>query len=260
MIDEQNAMTPPASVLEKLRRTFAQRGLVGGASYLRSKAGERLKRYSLSRISWWRARAKRDAEFDRRHRVDTGGSRKIVTLTVAGQNNSLGTDYLGVEVNEFNRGITQLRIRHEDFVFIDLGSGKGRALMLASDFPFRKIIGVEFAQELHGIAESNLARYTSPTQRCSNFELHCVDAATYEFPEEDQVVFLYNPFREELMDRVAARAHAAWLRHRKRIFVVYLNPVQTQSWIRHEFKVVAKGDLYAIFAPMADASSWIGPK
>lgn len=258
LIEKPNVTVRPASALQKLLQVFKQRGLTGGARHLGAKASDRLKRYRPSSIQWRRARALRDAEFDRRHGVDTGGSRRIVTLTISGENHSHGVDYLGVEVTEFQRGFEQLRIRHEDFVFVDLGSGKGRALLLASEFPFRKIVGVEFAQELHGIAESNIARYASPTQRCGNFELHCVDAATYEFPQENQVIFLYNPFRQELMDKVAARAQAAWSRHHKRIFVVYLNPVQIESWIRHGFTVEAKGDLYAILTPLADESSRVG--
>ncbi len=48
----------------------------------------------------------------------------------------------------------------QDFTFIDLGSGKGRVLLMASEYPFQKIIGVEFMPELHRAAQKNIAGYS----------------------------------------------------------------------------------------------------
>jgi hypothetical protein len=48
----------------------------------------------------------------------------------------------------------------QDFTFIDLGSGKGRALLMASAYPFKRIIGVEFMPELHRVAQENIRKYT----------------------------------------------------------------------------------------------------
>lgn len=53
-----------------------------------------------------------------------------------------------------------------EFTFVDLGSGKGRALLMASDYPFRRIVGVELLPALHQIAELNLAQYRSDSQKC----------------------------------------------------------------------------------------------
>ena len=53
-----------------------------------------------------------------------------------------------------------------DFIFIDLGSGKGRALLMASDYPFRRIVGVELLPQLHRAAQDNLTKYRSETQQC----------------------------------------------------------------------------------------------
>src|SRR5947208_15284999 len=45
-------------------------------------------------------------------------------------------------------GVTGL----SDFTFIDLGSGKGRTLLMASDYPFRRILGVELLAGLDQLA------------------------------------------------------------------------------------------------------------
>ena len=50
--------------------------------------------------------------------------------------------------------------------FIDLGSGKGRTLLMASDYPLRKILGVELIPELNRVAQQNIRDYQSSTQQC----------------------------------------------------------------------------------------------
>ncbi len=42
---------------------------------------------------------------------------------------------------------------------IDIGSGKGRVLLIASEFGFKKAIGVEISKVLHDISEKNIKIY-----------------------------------------------------------------------------------------------------
>jgi hypothetical protein len=64
--------------------------------------------------------------------------------------------------------LDSIPLQPNTFAFIDLGSGKGRALLVASELPFAKIVGVELSHELHRIAEQNLGRYRSASQHCMN--------------------------------------------------------------------------------------------
>ena len=82
------------------------------------------------------------------------------------------------------------------FTFIDLGSGKGRVLLMAADYPFKKIIGVEFMPESHRVAEENIAKYASDRQQCRQIQSICMDARDFEFPDGPLVVYLFNPFSE----------------------------------------------------------------
>ena len=68
----------------------------------------------------------------------------------------------------------------EQLVFVDLGSGKGRTLLLASEYPFRRIVGVELSPKLHRIAKTNVEKFRSEEQRCRTFALHCMDAVRYD--------------------------------------------------------------------------------
>jgi SAM-dependent methyltransferase len=84
----------------------------------------------------------------------------------------------------------------QNFTFIDLGSGKGRVLLMAADYPFKRIIGVEFMPALHRAAQKNISGFASDRQRCRQIETLCMDARDFQFPSVPLVVYLFNPFSE----------------------------------------------------------------
>jgi hypothetical protein len=84
----------------------------------------------------------------------------------------------------------------QNFTFIDLGSGKGRVLLMAADYPFKRIIGVEFMPALHRAAQKNISGFASDRQRCRQIETLCMDARNFQFPDGPLVVYLFNPFSE----------------------------------------------------------------
>jgi SAM-dependent methyltransferase len=112
-----------------------------------------------------------------------------------------------------------------DFTFIDLGCGKGRTLLMASDYPFRKIIGVELLPALHQIAVQNLRQYKSASQKCFALEANCADATTYVLPEGPLVLYLFNPFPESGMRQVAANLEETLRAHSRPVYVLYHNPL-----------------------------------
>src|SRR5438045_5385838 len=85
-----------------------------------------------------------------------------------------------------------------EFVFLDLGSGKGRTLMMASDYPFQRIIGVELLPALNQVARENIALYKGESQKCLAIESICADATTFPLPAAPLVLYLFNPFPGEL--------------------------------------------------------------
>jgi SAM-dependent methyltransferase len=186
---------------------------------------------------WRRELAQRDARFDAEHGVDTTPGDAIAKLTINSPNRRHSFGHIASQPDEFARAMTALAIRYEDFVFVDLGSGKGRALLLALQYPFRERIGVEFAKELHEVAEANL--------RGKAVKLICADATEYDYPEEPLVVFLYNPFGPEIMAKVAQRLRS----HPSTLYIVYVNPFHLDPWIEHGFKVVTRGTPFVILAP-----------
>jgi SAM-dependent methyltransferase len=164
-----------------------------------------------------------DIEFDCDYRVNT---------TSAGV--SLRTHLLGVLVGGpyqpsdpalLRETLANLEIDYSEFIFIDLGSGKGRALLLASEYPFQRIIGVELLPEFHRIALENVAKYRSANQKCFAIECYCADTEAYSFPRTPLVLYLFNPLPEMSLRRVIARLEESLREHPRPAYVLYLNPM-----------------------------------
>jgi SAM-dependent methyltransferase len=114
---------------------------------------------------------------------------------------------------------------HADDVFLDIGSGKGRVLLQAAQYPFRRIIGVELAEPLTKIAAANLeARRAGLT--CKDIELVIADALEYTIPKDVTMVFLYNPFRGATFERFAARLVNAVDQHARPLRLIYSTPME----------------------------------
>jgi SAM-dependent methyltransferase len=100
----------------------------------------------------------------------------------------------------------------EALTFVDLGSGKGRVVLLASTRPFRAVIGVEHRPALHAVAERNAAAF-APHARCP-IHLLLGDAAEQPLPDAPLLLWLFNPFAADVVSAVLRRlppAHEHWL-------------------------------------------------
>lgn len=137
----------------------------------------------------------------------------------------------------------------EDFTFIDLGSGKGRTLLMASDYPFRRIIGVELLPSLHRVAQQNIAAYKSDSQQCFVLESVCGDATAFPLPAGPLLVYLFNPFSETGIRRTVENLKKALQSAPRPAFVLYHNP-QLESVLLESgiFSKLAGTHQYSVFA------------
>ena len=104
-----------------------------------------------------------------------------------------------------NRVLDLLDVGPEGWSFVDLGSGKGRAVLLASLRPFRTAVGIEWRRGLHRRAQANLAAFAARGGPRCPIELHCGDAATHPLPDGPLVVYLYTPFPAAVVHDVLVR-------------------------------------------------------
>jgi hypothetical protein len=109
----------------------------------------------------------------------------------------------------------------KNFTFIDLGAGKGRALLMASDYPFARIMGVEFMPDLCRAAQENIARYSSEQRKCERMEMVCLDACDFQFPAEPLVVYQFNPFSEPVFVKVLENLRLSVEQTPRPVFIAY---------------------------------------
>ncbi|MFZ0759715.1 MAG: class I SAM-dependent methyltransferase [Candidatus Sulfotelmatobacter sp.] len=167
-----------------------------------------------------------DAEYDWEHRVNT------TSAAVGWRDRLLGgfhSPYQPTESSLFHEMLDSLpqqsHADFHDFLFLDLGSGKGRTLLMASDYPFRRIVGVELLPALHQAAQENLSQYRSESQACFALESICADATEFPFPGEPTVLYLFNPFPESGLRRTMANLEQSLRAHPRKVYVVYHNPL-----------------------------------
>src|SRR5262249_51117181 len=153
--------------------------------------------------------------------VDTSGVIPLKNLTIIGDNAAQGVWYEPMSVKVFRQIMNHLNINYADFEFIDLGSGKGRVLLLAAEYEFKKVIGVEFAEELHRIASDNVAAWERQRGRRGNIHTVCMDAAEFPIPATPVVVFFYSPFRGSVMDSVLDNLRTSLAINPRRIVMIY---------------------------------------
>ena len=111
----------------------------------------------------------------------------------------------------------------EEYTFIDIGCGKGRAVMMASGMGFRECIGVELVEELATVAETNVARFVAMGRQHSPMRIVCADALAFEYPATRCVVFLFNPFTGKMLAKFLKRLAAAFRGRPGELEIVYLN-------------------------------------
>ena len=113
----------------------------------------------------------------------------------------------------------------EQTVFLDVGAGKGRAMLVASRYPFLRVEGVELNGALAAIAQANFGRWQSSGLAGAHapLRLQQFDATRYPLPAEPTLAFLFHPFEARLLRRFLRHVQAS-LRERPRPFdVIYIN-------------------------------------
>ena len=211
-------------ILRKIRRAVQRHEL----SVLPGLALERINRLA-SRLqpsvrAAIRESKQRSAAFDERFGVNTVGCIHQTDLNIGSPNQLHAVSYGASDPKLFRDAIVSLPIEYRRFVFVDFGSGKGRAVLLATEFPFKRVVGVEFSEELHRIALNNINRLHSDIAKCKDVDSICMDAVDYLLPDECLVCYFCNPFDATIMAQVLSNIRKSFLQKPREIFIVYYNP------------------------------------
>lgn len=121
-----------------------------------------------------------------------------------------------------------LPVSPAESTFIDLGAGRGRALILAAKMGFRRVIGVELDPALAKEAEENVERWLGRGKRGVRgrqvIEVVTQDAAAFEFPPGPLVVGLFNPFGPTTLEQVLRSICRERRSEGSEVFIAYFYP------------------------------------
>jgi SAM-dependent methyltransferase len=164
--------------------------------------------------------------FDRANGVKTSG---LVPNFLLNSNNTFNTalgngPYAASQPSIIRKALTQIP-EPQNCHFLDIGCGKGRPLLIAAEFGFLTITGIEMSPTLARHARRNVAAFMRHHYPTAHIEVVAGDALTYRLPDDDLIIFLYHPFGEQLMMRLRVRIETLLRTSDQNLYVVYYNPV-----------------------------------
>jgi SAM-dependent methyltransferase len=214
-----------SSVLNKLRWSLHHRGVAGTLQ----SAGNSLSRKVSPQ------HASQPHPFDLENGTDTSGLISGADLASGHSSDRHIEGYAAVPPSRFRNILARWQASippHAlaDYTFIDIGCGKGRAVLLASEFGFREVVGVELNPALAAIAQANADLWTAAGKSRSPIRIERGDAADLQFASGPCVAFLFNPFGAELMQRMADRMAAEFKNRPTDLEVLYYKPEQAAAF------------------------------
>jgi SAM-dependent methyltransferase len=210
-----------ATAWSKLRWSLAQRGLAGT---MRSMIGRARRQDHASSESKPLLHP-----FDLRYGVDTSGLIGGGELRSGHKNDVFNTAYYGMAPSRFRQVMADWlsdgsHAAISDYSFVDLGCGKGRAVMMASEFPFRRVIGVELNGPLAKIAQENLVAWTVAGRAICPVQIVCQDATEFVFPDGPCLLYLFNPFAAPVVKRLIESIETEFAARLGKMDLIYFNP------------------------------------
>lgn len=189
---------------------------------------------------WW---------FDTTRQVKTSGNEHTPAAARAVGEIRDSYIYGPVRASSAHSALRALPIKDfSDYTFLDIGSGKGRMLFVAAEYPFRCVLGVEYAIELHELARRNIAQYRHPKRRSGPIESLNENAADFEFPPGKLVIYTFNPFGPTILNRMLDNLERSLQHEPRHVIVMMLWPEHSDVVARRPWlKEVSRTHRYHVF-------------
>ncbi len=144
--------------------------------------------------------------------------------------------YAPIAYRSFSAVMREVAIRPGEDVFLDYGAGRGRAMLLAAQLPFRRVLGVEIDPKLVERARENIQRAGSRL-RCRDLQVILGDAAEFGCPPDATVLHFFDPFAGPILEQVIGKIRESLRRAPRPLTILFADP-------NH-------------FAPLAERENWL---
>ena len=177
-----------------------------------------------------------EGKYEKQLGINTHSIVNLNKLTLAGENSEQNHHYQGASYYILFSIFEKLPIETKNLPLIDYGCGKGRALFVAEQCGFTNLIGVDIAKELIDDANANKAVYVRKNSQ-SKIDFLFEDATKYLIPDNAQVFYFFNPFGEEVLQKVIDNIKESIKQHPRKVYCIYLNPKYKAVFEENGFKV-----------------------
>lgn len=191
------------------------------------------------RIAWYMIR--QEIKGEKKYGISTTGSDELLHLEKMGIDTSHATIYMPVsyllleEILAQLPNHTQQTTNNKQTHFLDIGCGKGRALCVAAHHGFTKVTGLDISRALCDMAKVNL-QATKEKIPALEYKVINNDAFYFDIPDDVEHIFFFNPFDEIVMTAVVNNIMESLRCHRRRIYILYVNPLHKDVFLKAGFK------------------------
>lgn len=171
---------------------------------------------------------------EKKYGINTTCADELKKLENKGIDITHATIYMPVSYTFLEEIFQQLPASVRDH-FLDIGSGKGRALCIAAHHGFKKVTGIDFSKELCDAAKDNLT-ITKQKIPALQYDIINNDAFYFEIPADVDCIFFFNPFDEIIMSGVADNILNSLQHHPRKMYIIYVNPLHKELFTSQGFK------------------------
>jgi SAM-dependent methyltransferase len=171
---------------------------------------------------------------EKKYGIDTIKINRLHDEKIDSENLSHASIYQATNYYLIEKAFDYLTKQNANHALVDFGCGKGRILVVAACYGFKKITGIDFSMMLSMEAEANVEKISGLFPEI-DFEVICADAASYQIRSYENCFFFFNPFDEIVLLKVVKNILASLKESPRKIYVIYINPVHKEIFLSAGF-------------------------
>jgi hypothetical protein len=172
------------------------------------------------------------AFYDWMHGIRTTKIEPLSTLQLTRPEHLIyANSYSASQPEDIRSVFKNLDVDFRKYCFVDYGSGKGRVMTEAVRYPFKSVIGIDFAKELCEACKLNLEKVRS-TRRCGDVQVLNADATEFDLPREPCIVYIYNSFRGPVLAAALERIRKSVENCPRHVRIAYVTPMLPEFFLQ----------------------------
>jgi len=175
---------------------------------------------------------------EKKYNIDTSRLQDVNRISVKGGNLKHAEMYQGASYYLLEKVFDYMRTNKINSSMIDFGCGKGRAMVVAAAYGYKKVVGIDFASALCRVAWENINAVKENYPECE-FHVMYEDVVNYEIDDNVNTFFFFNPFNEIIMKQVLKNMLTSLSRRHRDLYVIYINPQHKEVFLKGGFEEVA---------------------